>query len=107
MAIRDVLLLFLTERLICSLLHKDRTQRIVPIFVFLLQEHHVLPVLRRMEELCFSSVECSCEVATQLRFLARPREMIVLHKSSPEDVVQEPELQIQLILEEIKVRNDC
>ena len=50
-----------------------------------------------------ASVEAACEVATQLRYLAKPREVIISYSSPGLDTQTSLELRIRKLLDEVKV----
>jgi len=59
--------------------------------------------LAQLQTIIPGNVECSCEIATQLRFLARPRETILEFSTPDLDKQCELELRIRHMLEELKV----
>eukprot|EP00090_Calanus_glacialis_P013551 TRINITY_DN22218_c0_g1_i1.p1 TRINITY_DN22218_c0_g1~~TRINITY_DN22218_c0_g1_i1.p1 ORF type:complete len:1958 (-),score=615.01 TRINITY_DN22218_c0_g1_i1:364-6237(-) len=59
--------------------------------------------LDKLQSLIPASVECSCEIATQLRYLARPRESILEFSIQELDTQCELELRIRDMLDELKV----
>merc|ERR1719470_314543 len=59
--------------------------------------------LAKLQSLIPASVECSCEIATQLRYLARPRETILEFSIQDLDTHCELELRIRDMLDELKV----
>ena len=70
--------------LFCRLMPKNRAPRLVFFLPNILNSNqietqHLVPrQLNTLEKLLPASVECSCEITTQLRFLARPMEIISL-----------------------------
>merc|ERR1719508_13771 len=59
--------------------------------------------LNKLQSLIPANVECACEIATQLRYLARPRETILEFSAPDLDTQCELELRIRHMLEELKV----
>merc|ERR1719450_291341 len=59
--------------------------------------------LAQLQTIIPANVECSCEIATQLRYLARPRETILEYSTPDLDKQCELELRIRHMLEELKV----
>ena len=59
--------------------------------------------LAKLESLIPASVECSCEITTQLRYLARPVEIVINYSVPGLDVQTSLELNIRKMLEQLKV----
>ena len=59
--------------------------------------------LASLQSLIPASVECACEIATQLRYLARPREIVISYSVPGLDTQTSLELHIRNMLEQLKV----
>ena len=59
--------------------------------------------LERLKSLIPASVECSCEISTQLRYLSRPAEVVIQYSLPDLDKQTALELKIINMLEQLKV----
>jgi len=59
--------------------------------------------LKKLQSLIPAHVECTCEIATQLRYLSRPKELVLCFTTPDLDRQCKLELRIRDMLEELKV----